>query len=98
MVLFYASWCGHCHNLIPDYIKFADKAQFLHVYAIEHDSNKSFYDKLKDTPLTIEGFPTIYLFKDGKPVEEYNGERNVQSLMSKSMLFCNTECKCDTNL
>lgn len=27
LVLFYASWCGHCINYVPTYISIADKLQ-----------------------------------------------------------------------
>ena len=30
----------------------------------------------------IDGYPTLYLFKNGRPVEEYNGNRTVRDITS----------------
>jgi len=96
IVLFYASWCGHCHNFIPDYKVFADKVPFLEVYAIESEKNKSYFNSIQNTELEVDGFPTLYFFKNGKPIKKYEGDRSPKALIQESMKFCNQYCDCDT--
>ncbi len=94
-VLVYAEWCGHCQNFKPEYIKFADKAQFIHVYALDSDLNENIKNSFDDSKFPIRGFPTLLLFKNGKPVEEYSGERTASALLQKATKFCSEKCKCD---
>lgn len=95
-VLFYADWCGHCQNLKPEYIKFADIAQFIKVYAVNSDSQSELLEKLKSKgPVQIQGFPTIWLYVDGEPFKEYSGARTWQELLKEAFELCNSKCKCD---
>lgn len=94
-VLFYADWCGHCKNFKPEYEKFADIAQFIKVYALNSDDNREFIEKLNGTPAEVTGFPTLYLYSNGEPIENYDGERTWQKLLSSAKKLCNEKCKCD---
>jgi protein disulfide isomerase len=58
---YYATWCGHCKTFSPEYIKLSNKVSHLGnlvIAKIEGDEN--------DTPVKVEGFPTIYFFPSGK--------------------------------
>lgn len=73
IVMFYAPWCPHCHNMIP-VIKELTKDIELYTYNIE--KNKAHFGKLKrDNPNLVMGFPTLIFYKDGKPIGKYDGDR-----------------------
>lgn len=96
-VLFFADWCGHCQNLKPEYIKFADIAQFMRVYAIDTEKEENLMEKLsnKASPVQIQGFPTVWIYSDGKPLKEYNGARTWQGLLKEAKDVCNEHCTCE---
>lgn len=74
---FYAPWCGHCKQLEPKYKQLAEdlqNVQGLTIAKIDATEN--------DTPISIEGFPTIYFFPKGqkeKPIQ-YEGDRSVEDM------------------
>ncbi len=99
-VLVYAEWCGHCNNLKPDFIKFAEKAQFIHTYAINSEDNENLLKRInndKKAPFKIQGYPTILIYSNGKFKEEYKGEHNWQALLHKAMKVCKENCNCSDN-
>uniref|UniRef100_A0A158QNB7 Protein disulfide-isomerase A6 homolog n=1 Tax=Haemonchus placei TaxID=6290 RepID=A0A158QNB7_HAEPC len=79
VVEFFAPWCGHCKNLVPEYKKAATALKGIaKVGAVDmtvHESLGSTY--------RVQGFPTIKIFaanKD-KPID-YNGARTAQGISS----------------
>jgi protein disulfide-isomerase A1 len=74
---YYAPWCGHCKTFAPDYEKLANKVSHLGnlvVAKIQGDEN--------DTPVKVEGYPSIFYFASGKkndPVK-YEGPLNAKSV------------------
>jgi thiol-disulfide isomerase/thioredoxin len=98
-VLFYADWCGHCNSFKDTYINFANVAQFIKVYAVNSDTEENLMKKLSHSksPVKIEGFPTIWLYKNGKPFKEYRGQRTFKSLNDEAKKLCNENCNCDSN-
>nr|QBK87230.1 MAG: thioredoxin [Marseillevirus LCMAC201] len=95
-ILFFADWCGHCRDLKPEYIKFADTALFMRVHAIDTESESSLMKRFDDkSPIQIEGFPTIYIYRDGKPYKEYKGPRTWQGMLAEAKKVCSEGCKCD---
>lgn len=78
LVLFYADWCGHCKKIKPVWDEAADEIN-------DKDKNKKMLkvncgggsEKEKDImeKYKIDGYPTIILFKNGKP-SPYEGARN----------------------
>ncbi|XP_065571993.1 protein disulfide-isomerase 2-like [Artemia franciscana] len=79
LVKFYAPWCTHCKNLAPEYVKAAEKLatqgsliKLAEINAEEERGISKRYD--------ISGYPTLKLFKDGKPLD-YTGGRMAESIV-----------------
>jgi len=76
LMLFHASWCGHCVEFMPTFEKL--KREFVDPEKINlvkiSDKNTSLIEKYQ-----IGGFPTIKLY-DGKEFHEYNGGRDIVSI------------------
>ena len=74
LVKFYAPWCGHCIHLVPEWNKLYNQNKT--------DTIIANFDGTKQLPkdITIEGFPTIILFKNGKQIL-YEGERTADNLL-----------------
>ena len=98
LLFFLANWCGHCKNLKPELIKFADVAQFIKVGAIDSDAQKELLEKMQGpgSPIKIKGYPTIWIYKNGKPLREYTGENNAKGLLAEALKVCGTKCECES--
>jgi thiol-disulfide isomerase/thioredoxin len=87
MLIFYAPWCGFCHQMADD-VK--DLAKHLHdegflVGAVNCERNSDIDEKIQ-----INGFPTVYFVKDDK-AELYDKGRDLESMVSH---LCETLGKC----
>lgn len=95
-VLYYADWCGHCQITKPEWIKFADTAQFIHVAAVDSDAQENLLAKMnKNGKIKFKGFPTIIMYCDGKPIEEFNDKRTAAILLKSAMKICTKQCNCE---
>jgi thiol-disulfide isomerase/thioredoxin len=65
LTLYYADWCPHCHDMMPEWKKLGKTHKGIKIQTIEQKQSKR-----KD----ITGFPTI-LFSDGKTETKYDGPR-----------------------
>lgn len=75
-VFFYAPWCGHCKSAKPEYEKLRDELGRDDIVIAKFDSTEN---DCPNPKVSIEGFPTFYLFKAGdyeNPVL-YNGGRKI---------------------
>ena len=78
MVLFHMNGCGHCKKMMPEWDKFQQNApQGVKVSKVEQAEKPDLLEKLG-----IQGFPSIKLFNNGKPVKDYNGERTAEAFAS----------------
>lgn len=81
MVMFYASWCGHCKNFKPEFEKAAKKIGMQVSFgAVDGDSEKSLLARY-----SVQGFPTIKVFSQGGKVEDYNGQRTAAAVVKEMM-------------
>lgn len=84
VVEFYASWCGHCKKLAPEYEK---AAQVLSqndppVVLAKVDANEE-KNKILASEFDIRGFPTIKILRyGGSVVQDYKGPREADGIVS----------------
>ena len=90
MVLFYCPWCPHCKAMKEVWEKLGQMATFIDVQAFNCEKHKGHILKIQEElPELVRGYPTIVIYKDHIPVEEYRGDRSLQSLLKTSMRVCN---------
>lgn len=76
LVEFYAPWCGHCKNLVPEYKKAAAALKGIaKVGAVDSDQHKSFGSKYG-----VTGFPTLKIFTKNKHTP-YQGQRTAEAFV-----------------
>lgn len=75
VVLYYATWCGYCQDIMPIWNNF--KNQKNKIKKIEIESND--ISKLNYNP-EIMGFPSIHLYKDGKLLKKFDKKRTLANL------------------
>ena len=87
LVMVMADWCGHCKQTEPKYKQVADELKDdLSVQVCiadttgDRDSEKAMAVKVKKFFPKFRGFPHICMYKDGKFVKNYEGNRSVQDL------------------
>ena len=74
-IIFYAPWCGHCHNVAPT---MKELAKTILVGAVNSDVANDATQRVG-----ISGFPTIFFFKNASasPVK-YEGDRSLEAFQS----------------
>ncbi|KAG8180470.1 hypothetical protein JTE90_002002 [Oedothorax gibbosus] len=79
-VKFFVPWCGHCKRLEPIWkdlaLKYASSTQ---VKIAQVDCTK---DEKMCADKKIVGYPTLFLYRDGKFLTESHGERKLEALHS----------------
>lgn len=79
-VKFYAPWCGHCMRLAPTWEQLAEKfvgSEQVKVAKVDCtlEVNKELCGEQE-----VNGFPTIFLYRGGEKLGEYNGNRSLEDL------------------
>lgn len=82
-VKFYAPWCGHCQKLSPVWDQLAEKI---------HGSDKNIKIAKVDCTFSdnkklcvdqqVEGYPTLFAYKNGERQSEYDDSRSLPELVS----------------
>lgn len=95
MVLFYAPWCGHCKNVMPDWDRLNQnynnkviKGKKVNIVKINCDENEKIASHYN-----IQGYPTIKLLnvnKKGEPtLYDYDDEREYSKIEQFISLMAN---------
>merc|ERR1712180_47378 len=78
LVKFFTPWCDYCQRLAPTFALVGshfDKTNDVQIAEVDCKQNKTLCRRYQ-----IDGYPTLYLFKNGRPIEEYNGARTVKDI------------------
>lgn len=79
IVKFFAPWCGHCKRMAPTWDDLAQK------YIGNPSVKVAKVDCTKVQGLCgekgVDGYPTVFLYIDGKHIEEYDGDRTLGNLV-----------------
>lgn len=82
IVDFFATWCGPCRMLAPE-LEEASEELGIVCYKVDVDESENLARKHG-----IMAVPTVYIYKDGKIVNHFNGYRTKEEIIE----FIN-ECK-----
>jgi len=81
-VEFFAPWCGHCKNLVPEWEKAAKALKgVVHVAAVDATAHQGLGNRFE-----VQGYPTILVFgaNKNKP-EPYEGGRTSNDIVKAAM-------------
>ena len=78
LIFFYATWCGHCSAMEPEWEKLQENhPEGVNLAKVESED----YDNYAMSPNEdrVQGYPTVRYHQD-KMVKEFDGERNFESM------------------
>ena len=82
IIMFYAPWCPHCTNFIPEYNEAANIISnkningFVGAMDCTLDENRNIAHQIG-----VQGYPTLKVFKDGRYLKEYDGNRSKDGII-----------------
>lgn len=90
LVFYMAPWCPHCVAAKPKMEKFAKGVKsVLNVYSFDCEKYKGHVEKIqRSVPGFINGYPTFWIYKGGKPIKEYQGQLDLQKLLNMCQRVC----------
>lgn len=80
IVKFFAPWCGHCKRLAKTWDDLAEK--FVGNANVKVGKVDCTLSENRDlcSEQEVDGFPTIYIYRKGEKITEYNGSRSLEDL------------------
>jgi len=80
IVKFFAPWCGHCKRMAPTWDELAAKFAGNPLAKVAKVDCTLEENKDLCNEQGVDGFPTIFIYKAGNKIEEYNGSRALNDL------------------
>eukprot|EP00111_Clytia_hemisphaerica_P007855 TCONS_00022828-protein len=80
LILFYMPWCGHCKALQPEWEKASKVLEDNREYVLGR-SNCDGSGKPLCQKVNVEMYPDIRLYRHGKYIESYEGDRKAESIL-----------------
>jgi len=79
-VKFFAPWCGHCKRMAPTWDELANK--FVGIAGVKIAKVDCTLAESKEvcSEQDVNGFPTLYIYKNGEKITEYSGNRSLDDL------------------
>lgn len=75
-----ASWCGHCKRLAPTWQQLAEKYVGNDRVKIAKIDCSVTENRNVCNEQEVQGYPTIFIYKNGKKISEYNGNRSLEDM------------------
>lgn len=82
IVKFFAPWCGHCKRLVPTWNDLAGKYVGNRNVKVAKVDCTLADNKELCSQQEVDGFPTIFIYKNGDKITEYNGNRSLDDLVN----------------
>ena len=87
----YASWCPHCQKLAPIITQLSDEyVGKVKIGKLNSNNQDTAMKENFDFAVAngLEGYPTVWIYKDGQKVDEFSGERTydeIKALIDKQL-------------
>lgn len=79
MILFYATWCGHCSAMEPEWEKLQENhPENVSLAKVESEDYNNY--EMSPNEDRVQGYPTVRLYHHDKMVKEFDGERNFETM------------------
>lgn len=89
-IKFFAPWCGHCKRLAPTWDQLAAKFIARADVKIAKVDCTLADNKELCSEQDVDGFPTMFIYKNGEKIAEYNGSRSLEDLYDFVMKYSST--------
>lgn len=87
ILLVYADWCSHCHDIMPHWDRAAQSPQrSVQSLKLNEKNTESFNEALRninhnESSIHVSGYPTILVLdRNGKPVTQVEGKKDTAAL------------------